>query len=80
MATNFFQTAKVQIALQAVIDGLERRPNGDIKAQYLRNIISIIKANGVAFDEKCATNIGWIGSQFEGNAQVLFLPLEREIG
>jgi hypothetical protein len=71
MAINFFQTTNVQIALQAVIDSLDRRPNGDMKAQFLRNTISIIKANGAAFDEKCAINIGWIGSQFEGDAQVL---------
>ena len=71
MVINFFQTANVQIALQAVIDSLQSRPIDDSKAQLLRDILGIIKANGAAFDEKCATNISWIGSQFEGNAQLL---------
>jgi hypothetical protein len=71
MEINFFQRANVQIALQAVIDSLRSRPIGDSKAQLLRDILGIIKANGAEFDEKCATNIGWIGSQLEGNAQVL---------
>jgi len=57
--------------LQVVIDSLRSRPAGDRKAQFLRNILSIIKTNGAAFDEKCATNIGWIGSQLEGNAHAL---------
>ena len=71
MGNNFFQTANIQIAFQAVIDGLDRRPNGDSKAQFLRSLINVIKSNGAAFDEKCAINIGWIGTQLEGNAQSL---------